>query len=78
MSIERAVTSLEPGGDLVAAHWRWPVAEHARTGDEVHAALAAVPVLARQVRHEEADFLLEVFTRTPPEARSVAQQEGLV
>jgi SAM-dependent methyltransferase len=75
--IERAVTSLEPGGDLVAVHWRRPVAEHARPGDEVHAALAAMDGLTRQTRLEESDFLLEVFTRTPPEALSVAQREGL-
>jgi SAM-dependent methyltransferase len=74
----RAATALEPGGDLVAVHWRWPVAEHARSGDDVHAALARVPGLARLARHEEADFLLEVFTRIPPDARSVAQREGLV
>jgi SAM-dependent methyltransferase len=75
--LDRAMTSLEPGGDLVAVHWRWPVAEHFRTGDEVHAALAALPWLHRLARHEEADFLLEVFTRIPPEPRSVAQRENL-
>ncbi|WP_250030838.1 SAM-dependent methyltransferase [Paractinoplanes maris] len=75
--VERTVASLEPGGDLVAVHWRRPVDEHARSGDDVHALLAATPGLARQSRHEEADFLLEVFTRTPPEAFSVAQREGL-
>ncbi|MCY1139093.1 class I SAM-dependent methyltransferase [Actinoplanes sp. Pm04-4] len=75
--IKRAVESLEPGGDLVAVHWRRPVDEHARPGDEVHERLAATPGLARQARHEEADFLLEVYTRTPPEALSVAQREGL-
>jgi SAM-dependent methyltransferase len=73
----RAVRSLEPGGDLVAVHWRWPVAEHVRDGDEVHAALAARPELARTVEHVEADFRLEVFGRVPPAARSVAHQEGL-
>ncbi|MBM2615673.1 methyltransferase domain-containing protein [Actinoplanes sp. LDG1-06] len=75
--IERTVTSLEPGGDLVAVHWRHPVDEHARLGDDVHELLGAVPGLARQARHEEADFLLEVFTRVPPAPRSVAQTEGL-
>jgi SAM-dependent methyltransferase len=74
--IDRAAGSLAPGGDLVATHWRWPVGEHFRSGDEVHAALAAAPGLSRLARHEEADFLLEVFTRAP--ARSVAQREGLV
>jgi SAM-dependent methyltransferase len=75
--LDRATGSLEPGGDLVAVHWRWPVAEHFRSGDAVHAALAARPGLTRLSRHEEEDFLLEVFTRVPPPARSVAQRENL-
>ncbi|MFG1603131.1 class I SAM-dependent DNA methyltransferase [Actinoplanes sp. NPDC049265] len=69
--------ALEPGGDLVAVHWRRPVDEHARPGDQVHAALAGVPGLTRTARHEENDFLLEVYARTPPPARSVAEREGL-
>ncbi|MFI7542560.1 SAM-dependent methyltransferase [Actinoplanes sp. NPDC049599] len=75
--VARTLTALEPGGDLVAVHWRRPVAEHARPGDEVHARLAATPGLDRTVRHVEDDFVLEVFARTPPAARSVAQREGL-
>ena len=75
--LDRAAGSLEPGGDLVAVHWRWPVAEHFRSGDAVHAALAARPDLTRLARHEEDDFLLEVFTRVPPLAQSVAQRENL-
>ncbi|MFF5081865.1 class I SAM-dependent methyltransferase [Actinoplanes sp. NPDC000266] len=74
--LTRAVDSLEPGGDLVAVHWRWPVEEHARSGDDVHRAIAARPGLTRLSRLEEADFLLEVFTRAA-EPRSVAQREGL-
>ncbi len=72
-----AVESLEPEGDLVAVHWRHPVEEYPQSGDQVHAAIAAQPGLARVCRHEEEDFLLEVFARTPPAARSVARLEGL-
>ncbi len=78
--VERAVAALEPGGTLVAVHWRHPVADYPRTGDEVHAGLAELAGrlgLARVVRHEELDFLQEVYLRTPPQARSVAQREGL-
>ncbi|SNY66669.1 class I SAM-dependent DNA methyltransferase [Paractinoplanes atraurantiacus] len=74
--LTRAVDSLEPGGDLVAVHWRWPVEEHARSGDDVHRAIAARPGLTRLSRLQEADFVLEVYSRTT-EARSVAQREGL-
>lgn len=76
--LDVAVDSLEPGGDLVAVHWRHPVADHAGTGDAVHEALGRHPGLARLARHVEDDFLLEVFTRVPPRARSVAAREGLV
>ena len=72
--------SLYPGGTLLAVHWRHPVADYPRGGDEVHATLAARAGdlgLVRTARHEELDFWLEVYLRTPPDARSVAQQAGL-
>ncbi|GAA2616498.1 class I SAM-dependent DNA methyltransferase [Paractinoplanes durhamensis] len=72
--LDRSVSTLAPDGDLVAVHWRHPVEEHARSGDEVHAALSARPGLHRLTRHEEADFVLEVFSR---DGRSVAQRAGL-
>lgn len=67
---------LTDDGCLVACHWRHPVAEYPQTGEEVHAALRASAAWESTVRHEEKDFILEVFSRTP--ARSVAQREGLV
>lgn len=71
-----AVSALTADGHLVACHWRHPVAEYPRSGDEVHAVIAATPGLTRLVRHEEEDFLLEVFGRAG--ARSVAGEAGLV
>ena len=44
---------------------------------KVHARLDATPGLALTAQHVEADFLLEVYARTPPAARSVAEREGL-
>ncbi|SCG72429.1 class I SAM-dependent DNA methyltransferase [Micromonospora humi] len=73
----RTLDSLEPGGTLVAVHWRPAVAEHARGGDDVHRLLADLDGLERTAHHEEADFLLDVFLRVPPAATSVAQAEGL-
>jgi SAM-dependent methyltransferase len=75
--LRRAVAALVPGGTLLAVHWRHPVQDYPGTGDEVHQALLAVPGLTRTVRHEELDFLLEVYLRTPPAARSVAEAAGL-
>jgi SAM-dependent methyltransferase len=72
--IERARTSLAPGGDLLACHWRHPVADYPQAAADVHAAFAAVSNLHCLVLHEEQDFLLQVWS---DDARSVAQVEGL-
>lgn len=58
--IDRARSSLVPGGHLVVVHFRRPVAEHARLGDDVHDRVRAV-LDAPIVRHVEDDFVLEVF-----------------
>ncbi len=66
--------ALTPRGTLVACHWRHPVGDYPLSGDEVHAAIEGLG-LERIVRHEEEDFLLEVFSRDPA---SVARQTGLL
>jgi SAM-dependent methyltransferase len=76
--LRHAVTALEPDGTLLAVHWRHPVAEYPRTGDDVHRVLAARPGLARLARHAEPDFLAEVYVRTEGSPVSVAQATGLV
>ena len=75
-AIARIEQSLTDDGILVACHWRHPVAEYPLSGDSVHIALRTMSGLVGIARHEEADFLLEVFARPP--ARSVAQRDGLV
>lgn len=72
----RVTGSLDDAGSFVAVHWRHPVADYPLTGDEVHARIAAATGLDRQARHEEADFVLEVFA--PPPAISVAAATGLI
>jgi SAM-dependent methyltransferase len=76
--IDLAVAALRPAGTLLAVHWRHPVAEHPRGGDEVHAALGHRSGLAVLACHTEPDFRAEVFIRTDGEPVSVAQAEGLV
>ena len=69
--LDAARSHLSPGGTLLACHWRHPVADYPQSGDEVHAAID----LPRLARHEEDDFLLEVFSLDPA---SVAAREGLL
>jgi SAM-dependent methyltransferase len=76
--LSRGVRALRPGGTLLAVHWRHPVADYPRSGDDVHQRLAARPGLARLTRHQEPDFLAEVFIRTDTAPVSVAHATGLV
>jgi SAM-dependent methyltransferase len=75
--LKTGIAALEPDGTLLAVHWRHPVADHARSGDDAHRALAAQPGLARLVSHREPDFLAEVYLRTDGAPVSVAQATGL-
>jgi len=70
---QRIATSLALDGVLVACHWRHQADDHPVTAADVHAAIGAG--LQRTVAHEEADFLLDVWTR---DGRSVAAIEGIV
>lgn len=74
--LQRIERSLTPDGIVVACHWRHPVEGYPERGDDVHATIRAVPGFAQLVRHEEEDFLLDVFARPP--GRSVASETGLV
>jgi SAM-dependent methyltransferase len=76
-ALKNTVAALEPQGTLLAVHWRHPVADYPRSGDDVHGVLASQPGLARLVRHEEPDFLAEVWIRTEGPPVSVAQATGL-
>jgi SAM-dependent methyltransferase len=76
--LKHVAASLEPDGTLLAVHWRHPVAEYPRTGDDVHRVLAAQPGLGRLARHVEPDFLAEVYIRGEGTPASVAQATGLV
>jgi len=76
-----ATAALNPGGTLLAVHWRHPVARYPRTGDEVHAVIAARPELTLIADHREPDFLAQVYLTVPagtePASVSVAAAEGL-
>ena len=80
--LDRAVSSLEDGGTLLAVHWRHPVAEYPLGGDEVHDALAGRPELMLLADHVEPDFRAQVYLGVPrhtdPATVSVAAGEGLL
>jgi Nodulation protein S (NodS) len=76
--LDYGVRALLPAGTLLAVHWRHPVTEYPRSGDDVHRALAARPGLARLVSHQEEDFLAEVYSRTGGQSVSVARATGLL
>lgn len=76
-ALAEAVTALEPGGTLVCVHWRHPVADYPQTGDQVHATVRSTAGLELTGGWTDADFLLDVFTRLPRVAASVAALEGL-
>ena len=76
--LDQGIRALDPGGTLLAVHWRHPVADYPRSGDDVHRALAARAGLARLVSHQEEDFLAEVYRRADGRPASVARAAGLV
>jgi SAM-dependent methyltransferase len=76
--LEHGVQALRPEGTLLAVHWRHPVADYPRSGDDVHQRLGARPGLARLVSHVEPDFIAEIYLRTDSEPTSVARATGLV
>jgi SAM-dependent methyltransferase len=76
--LRHAAGALRPGGTLIAVHWRHPVAEYPRSGDEAHAAIGRQPGLARLSAYDDPDFLAEVYLRADGAPVSVAQAGGLI
>jgi hypothetical protein len=62
-TLETIVRALEPGGDLVLAHWRgWP-AEAPRDEATTAALVRARPELVDLVEHVDEDFVVRVLRR---------------
>lgn len=69
-----ASASLRPGGTLLACHWLPTIEGCEHGGLAVHHILDAELDLPRVLRHQEDDFVLDVWTR---DGASVGQREGL-
>jgi len=61
-TLDRVAATLEPGGHLVAVHWRGET-DYPQRGDEVHQTIDARPELVRLSRYQEDDFVLDVHER---------------
>jgi hypothetical protein len=72
---DSAAKSLDPGGTLLAVHWRPRVPDHRSNGDEVHDELARHAAFTHLSAMRDEDFRLDVYRRG--DARSVATAEGL-
>jgi SAM-dependent methyltransferase len=72
--IAKTEQSLTADGQLLACHWRPPIDGCPLNARQVHDLLHEQLHLPRLVLHQEADFLLELWSREP---RSVAALEGL-
>lgn len=76
--IDRSAASLALGGTVIACHWRHPEGDYLRLGDVVHQTLhqrlTGEHGMTRLMRHEEDDFLIDVWS---DDGRSVASREGV-
>jgi SAM-dependent methyltransferase len=63
--IERIAASLTPEGAVLACHWLHPIEGCPMLGREAHALLDKHLSMQRTVKHEETDFLLEMWSNKP-------------
>lgn len=70
----KTVASLLPGGDVVACHWRRPIAGCSLPGDAVPERLSRTPALPRPWSLIDPDFRLEIWSA---DGRSIGAREGL-
>ncbi len=73
--MRRECPGLQPGANIVAAHWRHPVDDYPLTGDAAHDIIAQTPGLTPLGRYRDSDVVIEVFAIG--DGRSVAAREGV-
>ncbi len=69
----KAKASLQPGGSILACHWRRGSDDCEMNGDDVHHRLEQQLAMPKLCHVMEADFRIDVWCTSP---RSVAEQEG--
>jgi SAM-dependent methyltransferase len=73
--LRRECARLQQDANVVAAHWRHPVADYPLTGDAAHAVIARTPGLTSVGCYRDPDVVVEVFDTG--DGRSVAAREGV-
>lgn len=63
-TLERCVAALQPGGELLCVHWTPQVHDYPQTGDEVHAAVLALPGLIAVHAERHPQYRLDLFKRS--------------
>ena len=76
LAVRAAIAHLEPGGSLLAVHWRHDAPDYPLRGDDVHDVIDRQPGLVRFARYRDADFVLDVWSRGPSD--SVAAATGVL
>jgi SAM-dependent methyltransferase len=71
--LRRECPRLQPGANVVAAHWRHAVADYPLSGDAAHAVIAGTPGLTSLGCYRDRDVVVEVFDTG--DGRSVAARE---
>lgn len=63
-TLDLLASSLRPGGDVVAVHWRPATVAYPQLGDDVHARLRSRPGLTSMATYREESFALDVLRRS--------------
>jgi cyclopropane fatty-acyl-phospholipid synthase-like methyltransferase len=71
----RECARLQPGANVVAAHWRHPVADYPLSGDAAHTVIARTPGLTPLACYRDRHVVVEVFDMG--DGWSVAAREGV-
>ncbi|MFA9438466.1 class I SAM-dependent methyltransferase [Uliginosibacterium sp. sgz301328] len=71
--VHQATGSLSEQGVIVACHWRPDSADRSATTEQIHSLFDVCESLHKLARHEERDFLLEMWS---PDGRSVMEREA--
>lgn len=71
--LRRECARLQPGANVVAAHWRHGVTDYPLSGDMAHAVISRTPGLTSLGCYRDADVVIEVFDNGDGE--SVAARE---